>query len=333
MLSVRGSVLPAGVRCCQRRRSLSRAVPAGMLGARSTQGRSKADASGSVEIPEGGRGDSPALSALPYLVPPTPRCPAQHAQLPLLRIPKPAACSASLSLVLAVGHRFSSDPRGSPSPRLPRDGRYPGPCASFSLLTPPGAAPFPAPCPVPRCGDPGTDTLWAGQCPIPTPTCPRILSPESLVLPLPSIPLIIPVLSVTRRCHPDIPLPVQPSRGVTPLFCPDPALPGTSRRSGEAVCDSPKECIRAGFPFPTPSLPPAAPSSAGAVPGVTRIPGDLPVPLSPLPSAHPSQLSSCALGSGSGFGSLGSGFLSHTRVQLSTWGGSSGQRQFVLAGM
>ncbi|NWS36401.1 PLCA acyltransferase, partial [Polioptila caerulea] len=59
----------------------------------------------------------------------------------------------------------------------------------------------------------------------------KILSPwllESLGLPPPSIHLIILILSVICRYHPDIPLPVQPSWDVTPLFCSDPSLPDTA---------------------------------------------------------------------------------------------------------
>lgn len=87
-----------------------------------------------------------------------------------------------------------------------------------------------------------------GQCPILTLTCPRILSPWLLVLPPPSIPLVILILSVTRRCHPDIPLPVQPSWDVTPF--PARSISSQHCRSGGVIWDSPKECIGAGFPLP-----------------------------------------------------------------------------------
>lgn len=154
-----------------------------------------------------------------------------------------------------------------------------------------------------RCGDPGTDPL----CPIPTPrTCFRIVSPwllESRVLPPPSIPLIL-ILSISRRCHPDIPLAVQPSRDVTPLFRSDPSLPDTAAPVG-AICDYPKDYIRAGFPFPL---------QQKAVQGQSLW---SPTPLGIcLSLCHPSpvllhpQLSSCWLGSTSGFMSLGSGFPS-----------------------
>lgn len=86
--------------------------------------------------------------------------------------------------------------------------------------------------------------------------------------------------------HPSLPSPYSSS-------CP--ALPGcdtavplrsiSSRhcRSGGAICDSPQECP--GW-F---SIPPAAQSGAGAVLGVTHIPGDLSVPLPPCPHTDPAE--------------------------------------------
>lgn len=146
-----------------------------------------------------------------------------------------------------------------------------------------------------RCGDPGTDP----PCPIPTPrTCFRIVSPwllKSRVLPPPSIPLIL-ILSISHRCHPDIPLAVQPSRDVTPLFRSDPSLPDTAAPVG-AICDSPKDYIWAGFPLGQ-SL--WSPTPLGICLSLCH----------PSPVLLHPQLSSCWLGSTSGFMSLGSGFPS-----------------------
>lgn len=148
LLPVRGTLLSVEVRCYRWWCSLSQVLPGWNVGCWQHPGLLQSQRFRPAGNPRGRRSDSPALSALPYLVPPTPQCAARHAQL-LLPIPKPAAGSDSLSLLLALGRCFSSAPQGYPSLRLPRDGGdttgpHPSP---FSPL--PGAESFSAPCPVP----------------------------------------------------------------------------------------------------------------------------------------------------------------------------------------